>query len=137
MGRHKDANPSEHALVQRAWRAKQSPEARSLRVLKYTLYNHRMTMEQYTALRLAQLDRCGACREPLRFGEPRAVTVDHDPRCCQYEGLGTKRTKGQPISCGKCVRALLCGPCNRAVGFLERYPQRVYQWISYLRKVSR
>jgi hypothetical protein len=108
-----------------------------LRVLKYTLYNHRMTMEQYTALRLAQADRCGACKEPLRFGEPRAVTVDHDPRCCQYEGLGTRRTKGAPISCGKCVRALLCGPCNRAVGFLERYPQRLHMWIEYVRRVMK
>jgi hypothetical protein len=108
-----------------------------MRVLKYTLYNHRMTMEQYTALRLEQSDRCGACKEPLRFGEPRAVTVDHDPRCCQYEGLGTRRTKGAPISCGKCVRALLCGPCNRAVGFLERYPQRVHQWIEYVRRVNK
>jgi hypothetical protein len=135
--RVRSENPSARALALRKIRENETPEERAHRVLKYTLYNHRMTMEQYTALRLAQLDRCGACREPLRFGEPRAVTVDHDPRCCQYEGLGTKRTKGQPISCGKCVRALLCGPCNRAVGFLERYPQRVYQWISYLRKVSR
>lgn len=130
-------NPSARTLLQRERRAKETPEERALRVLKYTLYNHRMTMEQYTALRLAQADRCGACKEPLRFGEPRAVTVDHDPRCCQYEGLGTKRTKGMPISCGKCVRALLCGPCNRAVGFLERYPQRLHMWIEYVRRVMK
>ena len=107
-----------------------------MRVLRYTLYNHRMTMEQYTALRLEQADRCGACKEPLRFGETRAVTVDHDPRCCQYETLSTGRTKGS-ISCGKCVRALLCSPCNRAIGFFERYPQRVHMWIDYLRRVNR
>ena len=133
----KQEQPSKRALATRAWRERETPEQRAVRVLKYTLYNHRMTMEQYTALRLAQVDRCGACREPLLFGEPRAVTVDHDPRCCQYEGLGTRRTKGQPISCGKCVRALLCGPCNRAVGFLERYPQRVHMWIDYLRRVNK
>lgn len=133
----KQEQPSKRALATRAWRERETPDQRAVRVLKYTLYNHRMTMEQYTALRLAQVDRCGACREPLLFGEPRAVTVDHDPRCCQYEGLGTRRTKGQPISCGKCVRALLCGPCNRAVGFLERYPQRVHMWIDYLRRVNK
>ena len=136
MGRHKTESPSKHTLAQRAYRERQTPEERALRVLKYTLYNHRMTMEEYTALRVAQADRCGACKEPLLFGEPRAVTVDHDPRCCQYEGLGTRRTKG-PISCGKCVRALLCGPCNRAVGFLERYPQRVHMWMEYIRRVSK
>ena len=135
--RVRSENPSARALALRKIRENETPEERAHRVLKYKLYNHRMTMEQYMALRLAQLDRCGACKEPLRFGEPRAVTVDHDPRCCQYEGLGTKRTKGQPISCGKCVRALLCGPCNRAVGFLERYPQRLHMWIEYVRRVMK
>jgi hypothetical protein len=135
--RVRSENPSARALALRKIRENETPEERAHRVLKYTLYNHRMTMEQYMALRLAQLDRCGACREPLRFGEPRAVTVDHDPRCCQYEGLGTRRTKGAPISCGKCVRALLCGPCNRAIGFLERYPQRLHMWIEYVRRVMK
>ena len=132
----KQEQPSKRALATRAWRERETEDERAVRVLRYTLYNHRMTMEQYTALRLEQADRCGACKEPLRFGESRAVTVDHDPRCCQYETLRTGRTKGS-ISCGKCVRALLCSPCNRAVGFFERYPQRVHMWIDYLRRVNR
>ena len=133
----KQEQPSKRALATRAWRERETEDERAVRVLRYTLYNHRMTMEQYTALRLEQADRCGACREPLRFGETRAVTVDHDPRCCQYQTLSTGRTKGRPISCGKCVRALLCSPCNRAIGFFERYPQRVHMWIDYLRRVNR
>jgi hypothetical protein len=135
--RVRQENPSARALALRKIRENETPEERAMRVLKYTLYNHRMTIEQYTALRVQQADRCGACKEPLRFGETRAVTVDHDPRCCQYDGLGTKRTKGMPVSCGKCVRALLCGPCNRAVGFLERYPQRVHMWMDYIRRVTK
>ena len=133
----KQEEPSKRALATRAWRERETEDERAVRVLKYTLYNHRMTMEQYTALRLAQADRCGACKEPLRFGETRAVTVDHDPRCCQYETLSAGRKKGSPVSCGKCVRALLCSPCNRAVGFFERYPQRVYMWIDYIRRVNK
>ena len=133
----KQEEPSKRALATRAWRERETEDERAVRVLKYTLYNHQMTMEQYTALRLAQADRCGACKEPLRFGETRAVTVDHDPRCCQYETLSAGRKKGSPISCGKCVRALLCSPCNRAVGFFERYPQRVYMWIDYIRRVNK
>ena len=132
----KQEQPSKRALATRAWRERETEDERAVRVLRYTLYNHRMTMEQYTALRLEQADRCGACKEPLRFGESRAVTVDHDPRCCEYETLSTGRTKGS-ISCGKCVRALLCSPCNRAIGFFERYPQRVHMWIDYLRRVNR
>jgi len=133
----KQEEPNKHALSTRASRERETFEQRAVRVLKYTLYNHRMTMEQYTALRLEQSDRCGACKEPLRFGETRAVTVDHDPRCCTYETLSTGRKKGSPISCGKCVRALLCSPCNRAIGFFERYPQRVHMWIDYIRRVNR
>jgi len=133
----KKEEPSKSALATRAWRERATPDERAVRVLQYTLYNHRLTMAQYTALRLALADRCGACKEPLRFGETRAVTVDHDPRCCTYETLSTGRKKGSPISCGKCVRALLCSPCNRAVGFFERYPQRVHMWIDYLRRVNR
>jgi len=133
----KQEEPNKHALSTRASRERETFEQRAVRVLKYTLYNHRMTMEQYTALRLAQADRCGACKEPLRFGETRAVTVDHDPRCCQYETLSSGRKKGSPISCGKCVRALLCSPCNRAVGFFERYPQRIHMWIDYIRRVNK
>lgn len=129
--------PSKRALANRVLRDKETQEERAYRVLRYTLYNHRMTMEQYTDLRLAQADRCGACKQPLRFGETRAVTVDHDPRCCSYETLSTGRKKGMPISCGKCVRALLCSPCNRAVGFLERYPQRIHMWIDYIRRVNK
>ena len=132
----KQEQPSKRALATRAWRERETEDERAVRVLRYTLYNHRMTMEQYTALRLEQADRCGACKEPLRFGESRAVTVDHDPRCCEYKTLSTGRTKGS-ISCGKCVRALLCSPCNRAIGFFERYPQRVHMWIDYLRRVNR
>jgi hypothetical protein len=132
----KQEEPSKRALATRAWRERETPDERAVRVLRFTLYNHQMTMEQYTALRIAQADRCGACKEPLRFEETRAVTVDHDPRCCQYKTLSTGRAKG-PISCGKCVRALLCSPCNRAVGFFERYPQRVYMWIDYIRRVNK
>ena len=132
-----EGNVSARTMRLRQQRARETFEEKAQRVLKYTLYNHRMTMEQYTALRVAQADRCGACREPLRFGEQRAVTVDHDPKCCQYDGLSAKRMKGVPVSCGKCVRALLCSPCNRAVGFLERYPQRVYMWIEYIRRVNK
>jgi len=136
MPRPRVENPTAHILANRKYRDGQTPEQRYARVLKYTLYNHSMTMEQYVALRVAQADRCGACKEPLRFDEPRAVTVDHDPRCCQYESLSAGRAKG-PVSCGKCVRALLCGPCNRAVGFLERYPQRIHMWIGYVRRVTK
>ena len=90
-----------------------------------------MTLEQYTALRVAQADRCGACKEPLLLGQAYQVHIDHDPRCCSRDENPQRKT------CGKCVRALLCKDCNHAIGFFERYPQRVHMWIDYLRRVNR
>lgn len=63
-----------------------------------------LTLDEFTALRVKQGDRCAACNDPLDFDAPRGFTVDHDHRCC-----GNSRRKR---SCGKCVRGLLCPPCN-------------------------
>lgn len=90
-----------------------------------------MTLEQYAALRVAQSDRCAACRAPLLFDQPYKVHIDHDPKCCSREDFS------QRITCGKCVRGLLCVVCNIAIGWLERYPQRLEMWTAYLRRVSK
>jgi len=131
MGRHRQENPSEHALVQRAYRERRSLEVVEMAKLRMQLRNHSMTVEQYATLRVEQSDRCAACKEPLLFDQPYQVHIDHDPRCCSREQNPKIKT------CGKCVRGLLCVPCNHAVGFFERYPQRVYMWIDYLRRVNK
>ena len=131
MGRHKEENPSDRVLVQRAYRERRSPEVTEIAKLRMQLRNHSMTFEQYAALRVKQADRCGACKGPLLFDQPYQVHIDHDPRCCSRE------ENPQIKTCGECVRALLCKACNHAIGFLERYPQRVYMWIDYIRRVNK
>jgi hypothetical protein len=67
-----------------------------------------ITAAQYDALYAAQGGRCWICqrRSSVR------LAVDHAHSCCPG-----------PVSCGKCVRGLLCAPergCNRAIlGMLE------------------
>lgn len=53
----------------------------------------------------------------------RALSIDHDHRCCP----------GQK-SCGKCVRGLLCGCCNQGIGMLGDDEDRLNAAIAYVRK---
>jgi hypothetical protein len=45
-------------------------------------------------------------------GDPAAAHVDHDHGCCP----------GGARSCGRCIRGLMCPPCNQALGWLEAGP---------------
>ncbi|WP_423817399.1 endonuclease VII domain-containing protein [Saccharomonospora viridis] len=64
---------------------------------------YHITPEQYWAIYEAQGRACFGCRRAKGTGRKR-LSVDHDHSCCPG-----------PVSCGKCVRGLLCGPCNRDV----------------------
>lgn len=81
-------------------------------------YNHGLTMSEYDALLAAQAGCCAICgRKP----DGKKLHVDHDHACCPG-----KR------SCGDCVRGLLCGPCNTAVGLLQDDPDVLLSAAAYL-----
>ena len=52
--------------------------------------------------------------------------VDHDHSCCSKDR-----------SCGKCVRGVLCGNCNRAAGMLKDSAPRCRGLALYLEKSER
>lgn len=54
----------------------------------------------------AQAGKCAICKSPPA---DRALAVDHDHRCCADKNR----------TCGKCVRGLLCGNCNMAIGLMR------------------
>ena len=74
-------------------------------------WRYGLTPAEYEALGNA----CRVC------GSADDQVVDHDHACCP-----DKR------SCGKCVRGLLCGPCNKAAGFLRDDPVRARALADYL-----
>lgn len=85
---------------------------------------------QYDAMLQAQDGRCAICRrmptEASRAGRyPTRLAVDHDHACCP----GIK-------SCGQCVRGLLCGDCNGALGLLRDNPAVALAAANYLQSKS-
>ena len=78
-----------------------------------------MTPEDLEAMRAAQGDRCACCGDS--FVETQAPHIDHDHACCPTER-----------SCGRCVRAILCGPCNKGLGHFYDDPSRLLAAASYL-----
>jgi hypothetical protein len=71
-------------------------------------WKYDLTQADWDALFASQGGRCAICRSDdpgYRWA------TDHDHACCP----------GQK-TCGECVRAILCYPCNTAVGIIETYP---------------
>ena len=80
---------------------------------------YHITQEQYDAMLEAQNWGCAICGGVNSNGK--ALAVDHDHRC----GPGKK-------SCGKCVRGLLCIPCNLAIGRFKDSPHLLRRAIEYI-----
>jgi len=68
-------------------------------VLKSILSKYRLSKEKYLEI---TKDGCSAC------GSIDRLVIDHDHACCD-----------QQMTCGKCVRGVLCHGCNVAEGFLK------------------
>lgn len=84
-----------------------------------------ISMADYEALLESQGGGCAVCGTPYpghSGGTGRGgFHVDHDHDCCPG-----KR------ACGKCVRGLLCGPCNTGMGNLGDDPERLIAAANYL-----
>jgi hypothetical protein len=79
----------------------------------------KMTPEDWDALLESQGGGCAACGE-TESGRHR-FHVDHDHNCCSGE-----------VTCGKCIRGLLCEHCNKALGHVHDNPQLLRKLAHYL-----
>jgi hypothetical protein len=110
------ANPEKAAARNRAWN-EANPEkvAAKNRASRYNL-----TDEKYQELLDKQNNNCRICLKPFAGKTPH---IDHDHVCCP----GKK-------SCGKCIRGLLCGNCNAALGLFKDNPEYLERASKYLRE---
>lgn len=66
-----------------------------------------ITSAEYWAIYQAQGGRCAGCQRAT--GARKRLAVDHEhnkPGCTHHPKVG----------CRKCIRALVCGPCNQMLG---------------------
>lgn len=96
-------------------KAKHSARSKQRRLGKFGL-----TEAAYERLNISQSGLCAICRQPEeiidpRNGKPRSLAVDHDHK------TGNNRE-------------LLCGSCNRALGFLKEDLLRVESMAAYIKK---
>ena len=85
---------------------------------------YKLTPEAWESIFESQ-GRCCAnpeCR--TTYPGARGWHTDHDHACCP----------GKDKSCGGCVRGILCGNCNRALGCVGDSPKKLDGLSQYLRK---
>lgn len=87
----------------------------------YHLKSKGLTVERYLAILAAQGGGCGICHSADPKHPSGTFLVDHDHTCCP----GTK-------SCGRCVRGLLCNPCNTGLGGFRDQPELLRAAIQYV-----
>lgn len=83
-----------------------------------------LTREEFDAMFAAQGERCAICGGT----EPGSTywNVDHDHTCCPQAG----------ISCGKCIRGILCSRCNHGIGHMSDDPDRLRAAANYLEQTA-
>jgi hypothetical protein len=95
-------------------------ERRLAAAVRRTKDTYSITEDQYQAILRSQDGRCALCRRAR--GVTKRLAVDHDHACC----IG-------PKSCGRCVRGLVCGPCNDILAHLRDDPLAFLRGADYLR----
>lgn len=90
-----------------------------------SLNRYGITRAQVEAM-VTEQGGCAICRRPDPGGSDyrRGWHVDHDHACCS--GGRNDRT------CGKCVRGILCGRCNKLIGTAGDDPNLLRLAIGYL-----
>lgn len=78
-----------------------------------------LSEDRYLEMYEDQNGKCAICKQ--EDDEGKSLCVDHDHSCC------SGRT-----SCGKCVRALICGRCNKALGIVKDDISTLEEMTNYL-----
>jgi len=81
-----------------------------------------ISIEERDSLVLAQGGRCPICMRDLKGTK---ISVDHDHACCPGS-----------MTCGKCIRAVLCQRCNVLLGLAKDSSEILNNAIQYLKETQ-
>jgi len=82
---------------------------------------YKITIDVYNKVFDQQGGVCAICKQV--WSKP--LVIDHDHDCCPGEK-----------TCGKCLRALLCGNCNSGIGWLKHDIKVLKSAIKYIQEVK-
>lgn len=82
---------------------------------------HGLTLEELTAMLDTQSWQCIIPSCSFKFSSLDEACVDHDHLCCAKER-----------GCTKCIRGIICGHCNKALGFARDTPALLRDLADYL-----
>jgi hypothetical protein len=86
---------------------------------RYVERKYGISGDRYRQIRAVQAEVCALCE--IATGATKYLAVDHDHACCPG-----------PVSCGKCVRGVLCGPCNDVLALAGDRVAYFVRCIAYL-----
>ena len=108
-------NPEKYRESIKSW-VRKNPEQKWILDKKSHLWTHyRITIEDFQDIFIEQGGKCLVCNKQKR------LVVDHDHSCCP-----------QKITCGKCIRGLICISCNTLLGYLETHKNILHSAEKYL-----
>lgn len=117
---HRQAD--EHS-VRRRTRYAEDPAYRRRLLSNQYKSKYGISLDERDALLASQGGRCAACE--TEDPGPKGWMTDHDHACCPT-----------PETCGKCIRGIVCMPCNLALGHCGDSVERLRALIEYLARTA-
>jgi hypothetical protein len=99
------------------WKESNREQKWSLDKKSHLWTHYRLTLEDFTEMHSLQKGKCLICKRGKK------LIVDHDHACCPGK-----------ISCGNCVRGLICFRCNSLLGLAQDSKEILSAAIKYIQK---
>lgn len=126
---NKCKTPKKHDSLGLCTSCYRKTEHMSLTIEKNRLiYVYNLTFSQFQSLLDKQDGKCAGCNK--EHTDIDKLHIDHDHSCCPRPVRGHRKT------CGKCIRGLLCGDCNRLIGLAKDNPSTLRSLADYLDQVQ-